>query len=184
MSQAPTMRRSERQMSDDECFALLGNCFAGRVAVVDPDGNPYCVPLLYVVMDRTVYVHTAAVQGHFRRSIDNAPKVCFEVDSPGDVFDYGRFECDSGLEYCSVMMFGTLSVVEDPAVRQRFCDALLAKYRTSGPERPKSFYPRIDMIAIYALNLERMTGKRSALPAESERWPARDRTPTPNAQPA
>ncbi len=177
------MRRAERLMSDAECLALLRACFAARVAVIDHDGSPYCVPLLYVLLDDTVYVHTSAARGHFRRSLERSPRACIEVDQYGSVFDYGRFQCDSSLEYCSVMLFGTLDVVEDAATRQRFCDALLAKYRTSGPDRPKSFYPRLDLITIYALHADRVTGKRNALPAESERWPARDRTPTPNARP-
>jgi len=41
------------------------------------------------------------------------------------VFDYGRFECDSGLAYQSVILFGKIRVVEDKAAKQRFCEALM-----------------------------------------------------------
>jgi nitroimidazol reductase NimA-like FMN-containing flavoprotein (pyridoxamine 5'-phosphate oxidase superfamily) len=171
-------------MDTDECFALLRSGIAGRLAVVDPDGWPYCVPLLYVLLDETVYVHMSSAVGHLRRSLEQSANVCFEVDEPGAVFDYGSFECDSGLAYRSAMVFGTLRVVENETTRHRFCDELLGKYGTGVPGRPKGFYPRLDRITIYALDAQRLTGKQTVLPTESERWPARDRTPTPNARPS
>jgi uncharacterized protein len=48
--------------------------------------------------------------------------------------------------------------------------------------RPKSFFPRIDAITVYAITVERITGKEQALPPISEQWPAKDRTKTPEAQ--
>ena len=39
------------------------------------------------------------------------------------VFDYGRFECDTGLAYRSAIAYGRIR-------KSRFFDALLAKYGT------------------------------------------------------
>jgi hypothetical protein len=39
------------------------------------------------------------------------------------------------------------------------------------------------VITVYAMTVERMTGKERLLPELSERWPAKDRTKTPNARP-
>lgn len=55
------------------------------------------------------------------------------------MFDYGRFECDSSVAYRSVIVFGTIRIVEDAAARQRFFDALLAKYGKPNSGRPKGF---------------------------------------------
>ena len=73
-------------------------------------------------MDGEVYVHTSSARGHFRANVEREPRVCFEIDAPEQVFDYGRFECDSGLAYQSVILFGRIRVIEDPAAKQRFCD--------------------------------------------------------------
>jgi uncharacterized protein len=105
------------------------------------------------------------------------------VDEQEGVFDYGRFECDSGLAYRSVCLFGRIRIVEDRDVKQRFCEALMAKYGKPETQRPKGFFPRIDAITVYAIAVERMTGKEMALPPLSEQWPAKDRTKTPNAMP-
>lgn len=72
---------------------------------------------------------------------------------------------------------------EDKAVKQRFCEALMVKYGKADTTRPKGFFPRIDKITVYAISVERMTGKEMALPPLSEQWPAKDRTKTPNARP-
>ena len=66
---------------------------------------------------------------------------------------------------------------------RRFCEALMAKYGKPETTRPKGFFPRIDVITVYAISIERMTGKEMALPALSEQWPAKDRTKTPYARP-
>jgi len=98
------------------------------------------------------------------------------------VFDYGRFECDSGLAYRSAIAYGRIRIVDDRAAKSRFFDALMAKYGT-GADRPKSFYPRLDEVTVYALSVERITGKHCPLPPVSEQWPALDRTKSPNAKP-
>ncbi len=95
---------------------------------------------------------------------------------------YGRFECDVTISHRSVVAFGRMRVIEDHAVKQRFCDGLMAKYHGRDVGRPKSFYPRLDHIAVYAIAVERLTGKETKLPAPADQWPARDRTMTPDAK--
>ena len=48
---------------------------------------------------------------------------------------------------------------------------------------PAGFYPRLDQITLYAIAVERMTGKQTVLPAAPQRWPAVDRTASPDARP-
>jgi uncharacterized protein len=80
-----------------------------------------------------------------------------------------------------VCLFGRIRIVDDREVKQRFCEALMAKYGKPETKRPKGFFPRIDVITVYAIAVERMTGKECPLPPLSEQWPAKDRTKTPNA---
>jgi nitroimidazol reductase NimA-like FMN-containing flavoprotein (pyridoxamine 5'-phosphate oxidase superfamily) len=178
----PTVRRTDRVMSPDDAMAALMRGFHGRLATVGADGYPYCVPLLYVWMDGAIYVHNTAARGHLRTNVEHAPRVCFEIDEASEVFDYGRFECDSSVAYRSVIVFGDIRIVEDRAVKQRFCDGLMAKYGKADNNRPKGFYPRLDQITVYAIAIARITGKELALPAVSEQWPALDRTKSPSAR--
>ena len=171
-------------MSDERALETLAHGYSGRLATVSEDGFPYCIPLLYLWMDGELYVHTASVRGHLRANVEKEPRVCFEIDEQEGVFDYGRFECDSGLAYRSVCLFGRIRIVEDRDIKQRFCEALMAKYGKPDTRRPKGFFPRIDIITVYAVAVERITGKEMAMPPLSEQWPAKDRTKTPRADPA
>ncbi|HVO16054.1 MAG TPA: pyridoxamine 5'-phosphate oxidase family protein [Alphaproteobacteria bacterium] len=184
MSTPPKVRRSDRVLADEAARETLARGFCGRLATVSADGYPYCVPLLYVVMDGEVWLHNTRARGHLRSNVDHDPRVCFEVDEPGEVFAYGRFECDSTVSYCSVILFGRIRVVDDRAAKQRFCEALMAKYAKADWDRPKGFFPRLDDIAVYAIAVERLTGKALALPAVEQRWPAVDMTKSPNAKPS
>jgi nitroimidazol reductase NimA-like FMN-containing flavoprotein (pyridoxamine 5'-phosphate oxidase superfamily) len=183
MSGLPQVRRADKLMAEARAREVLEKGFCGRLATVGEDGWPYCVPLLYVCMEGDIFVHNTRAKGHLRTNVDHEPRVCFEVDEPGEVFPYGRFECDSTVAYASVIAFGRIRVVEDRPLQQRFFNALMAKYARQEWERPKEFYPRIDQITLYAIAVERLSGKETPLPKAAERWPAVDNTKSPNARP-
>jgi uncharacterized protein len=149
---------------------------------VDADGQPYVTPLLYVWDGAQVWVHNTAARGHLRANIEANDRVCFEVDEAGPVFPYGRFECDTAVAYESVVVFGRIRVVADRAAKQSFCEALMAKYGPADASRPPGFFPRLAQISVYAIEVERITAKRTPLPAANEQWPALDRTGTPDAR--
>src|SRR4051812_42979759 len=102
------MRRSDLAVSDDRMLETLERGFCGRLATVGADGFPYCVPLLFVWADGRVHLHTARARGHLRANLEHEPRVSFVVDEPGEVFPYGRFECDTTVEYRSVTVFGRI----------------------------------------------------------------------------
>ncbi len=183
MSNAPQVRRTDRMLSDDETLAFVKQGFSGTLATAGVDGYPYCVPLLHVWMDDKIYLHGTAAKGHLRSNVDHDARVCFTVDQPGEVFPYGRFECDTSVSYASAIVFGQIKVVEDDAEKARFCDALMAKYGDKEWDRPESFYPRLNHITVYAIEVERITGKFIPLPPVSEKWPSHDRSASPNAKP-
>lgn len=180
---APRLRRTDMAMTNEQVLRTLDSAFAGRLATVSEDGYPYCVPMLFIWADDQVFVHGTSARGHLRANVEREPRACFELDEPGDVFDYGRFECDTGLAYCSVVLFGRIRVADDPATKQWFCERLMEKYGKPNSIRPKNFFPRLDVITVYALSVERMAGKVRLLPPLSEQWPAKDRTRTPHARP-
>jgi nitroimidazol reductase NimA-like FMN-containing flavoprotein (pyridoxamine 5'-phosphate oxidase superfamily) len=181
MSELPKVRRADKQMTDEAARDLLLRGYSGRLGTVGPDGFPYVVPLLYVVLDDQIWVHNTRARGHLRTNVDFEARVCFEVDEPGEVFAYGRFECDSSVAYSSAIAFGRIAVIAEPAAKQRFCEALMARYAPDNGERPAGFFPRLAQITVYAITVERLTGKETPLPAAERRWPAMDMTKTPNA---
>jgi nitroimidazol reductase NimA-like FMN-containing flavoprotein (pyridoxamine 5'-phosphate oxidase superfamily) len=172
---SPQLRRADRMMPDDCARQFLQRGFSGRLATIGEDGYPYCVPLLYVCMDDQVFVHTTSARGHFRNNIDREQRICFEVDEPDQVFDYGRFECDSGLAYASVILFGRIRVVEERDVKQRFCEMLMQKY--GKPDTGRSTPLRSSGSPARNARCPRSNGRRSITPGR--RTPGRPIKPTP-----
>ncbi len=183
MSALGEVRRADKAMSEAETRALLDRAHIGRLATADASGQPYATPLLYVFDGETIWLHNPIVPGHLRANIEANPRVCFEVDEPGPVFPYGRFECDTSIAYESAIAFGRIRIVEDRAGKEAFCHALMAKYAPGVAGRPAGFFPRLGQIAVYAVAVERLTGKRTPLPPLAEQWPVLDRTATPDAVP-
>jgi nitroimidazol reductase NimA-like FMN-containing flavoprotein (pyridoxamine 5'-phosphate oxidase superfamily) len=183
MSDAPPVVRTDKLMPAEAVREMIAGAYAGRLATVGADGWPYVVPLLYVWMHDEIWVHNTRGRGHLRSNVERDARVCFEVDEPGEVFAYGRFECDTSVAYRSVVAFGRIRIVEAPEQKASFFDRLMAKYGDPRWARPPGFYPRLDQVTVYAVTVERMTGKQTRLPAPPERWPAADNTRSPGATP-
>ena len=181
MSQG-VVRRQDKAMSDAEAEELLTRAALAHFGTIGADGAPYVVPNLFVYAAGEIQLHTTAA-GHFRRNVETNPRICVETAEMGQVFPYGRFECDTSTSYASVVAVGTVRIENDAAEKARFFDRFLAKYADPGWARPKSFYPRLDDVTVYRITLERITGKKGPLLPRGEQWPARDRSKSPGAVP-
>jgi len=180
MSQG-VVRRKDKEMSRADAEALLARAALAHFGTVGADGVPYVVPNLFVYADGEILLHTTAAAGHFRRNVEADSRICIEIAEMGQVFPYGRFECDTSASYASVIATGTVRIEPDAAEKARFFDRFLAKYADPAWTRPKSFYPRLGEVTVYRITLERITGKRGPLLPEGEQWPARDNSKSPNA---
>ena len=179
MSQG-TVRRKDKELSRAEIDRFLEEAAFAHFATVSANGDPYVVPNLFVYADGLIHLHTS-LTGHFLANIEARPRISFEMAEMGTVFPYGEFECDTSVSYTSVVGFGTVRIDGDPAGKARFFDRLLAKYADPKWQRAKGFYPRLDMVTVYAIEIERITGKRGPLPAVGDQWPAKNMTKSPGA---
>ncbi|MBI2768825.1 MAG: pyridoxamine 5'-phosphate oxidase family protein [Burkholderiales bacterium] len=178
---SPPVRRADKMLPQDKLEKLLATGHCGHLATISADGSPYICPLLYVWLDGQIWVHNTSAHGHLQDNVRRDPRVCFEISAPGQVFAYGRFECDTSVEYQSIVAFGRAAIVDDRVKKAQFFDALMAKYHGNDSTRPKSFYPRLDAVTVYSLAIERITGKEQTLPSVQQQWPAADHTKSPEA---
>jgi uncharacterized protein len=176
------LRRQDRAMSRSDIEALLQSARVAHFATVGADGEPYVVPNLFVYAEGRIHLHTA-LAGHFRRNVEHRPRLSVALTELGEVFPYGAFACDITTSYASVIGFGAVAIEADAAAKSRFFDRFLAKYADARWNQPKSFYPRLDQVTVYRIELERVSGKRNPLLPTAERWPARNRTRSPGAMP-
>ena len=180
MSQG-VIRRKDKEISREEIDRFLDKTALAHFATVSANADPYVLPNLFIYADGLIYLHTS-LSGHFRDNVEARPRVSFEAAEMGTVFPYGEFECDTSVSYMSVVGFGTIRIDSDEAGKTHFFDRFMAKYADpKWQQREKSFYPRLDKVIVYAIQIERITGKRGPLPALGDQWPAKNMTKSPGA---
>ncbi len=156
------VHRKQRQLPDEKARDFLRRQGVAHVATVDSEGWPYVIPLVYIYEGGDIlYLHTGAHQGHFLTNVQGEPRICLEVSEMGPLQPGEPYACDSSLVYSSAVVFGRLHIVEEREKKAWFFDRLLEKY--GDPEWSfEPGYPLLDKIILYQVQIEILTGKRSA----------------------
>ena len=148
-------------LSRAEALAYLAGCREGRLATNGADGQPYIVPLNYVVQDEKIYFH-CALRG---RKLDNIAAndwVCFEV-SEREKYIIAEAACDSATRYISVLVFGRAQLVACVQKKVEVLNAFMTKFADGGKFR------RVDEAmasgcAVVMISIDQISGKRSVDP--------------------
>ena len=119
MSQRP-MRRKDRQLPQEEAWALIEKGGHGALSVTGDGGWPYGVPMNFITLDGCLYLHCAR-EGHKLDSIARDDRVCFTVVTKAQPVP----EHITTL-YESVIVFGRASLVEEEDQRLAVLDQLIS----------------------------------------------------------
>lgn len=150
------MRRNDRAMPDDEAWKILAEGIYGTMALTGPDGEPYAVPLSYVVLGRAIYFHCAS-EGRKLAGLAHCPRVCFNVvKSAQAVYDH-----NFSTYYESVTVFGPVTKVEGEQRKTGILMKLAEKYLSDFMARAPSDIARsLSRTMVYKIEVEHITGKR------------------------
>ena len=152
------MRRFRQQLPSEAAVGVLEKGTNGVLSLIDSDGEPYGVPVSYVFdRDGYIYFHSA-IQGHKIDCIRAEPRCSFcVVDQdhivPGEFTTYFR----------SVILFGTIRVLEDDEEKRSAIEKLTLKYAPeSSPERRAAAIDREwDRLCMWEFQVEHMSGKEA-----------------------
>ena len=150
------MRRARQQVSEDTCKAVLEQEKRAAFSVIGDDGYPYTVPIdfYYDGQENKIYFH-GAKEGHKADAIRRCDKVCFAVWNQGFKKE-GRWEWNA----TSVVVFGRVKLVTDPAVKEEKLRNLASKYYPTADEVEKEMTgPGFGQAQLFAIEVEQMTGK-------------------------
>ncbi len=148
------MRRKNSQLSDPETGDILRNGVWGTLATVDACGQPYAVPLNYVLLDSTIYVHSAH-EGHKIDNLRENPRVSFAVVESAEVIPK-KFDT----AYRSVILFGTARLVTDALEKQTALEALMNKYSAAYHDSALEYIRKnTDRTTVAAIDIAHVTGK-------------------------
>lgn len=150
------MRRFKQALTPSECAAVLERNTAGVLAVLGGEGYPYAVPMSYVYSDGKVYFHWATA-GHKLDAVRAEPRVSFCV------VDQDQIVPEKYTTYFrSVIVFGTVRVVDDPDEKRRSIEALGRKYRPGfEADLAAEIDGSWDRFLMVALAPEHITGKQA-----------------------
>lgn len=122
------VRRKEDAVTDEAWLeALLIRGAFGTLGTSYQD-QPFVTPVLYVYIpqDHKLYIHGAQV-GRMRANIESNPKVVFNVSEFGQILPAEK-AVSFNVEYRSMTVFGTASVVHDPQKAEAVLQFLMDKY--------------------------------------------------------
>lgn len=147
------MRRSDRQLPPESAREILQNCSWGTLSTVDADGQPYGIPVNYIVLDDAIYIHCAAT-GHKLDNIHANSRVSFCAVSKSDVLP-----ADFSTDFASAIVFGTASEAEGDE-KTRALMGFIAKY---SPEHAKAGEEMVrnllNVTHVIRISIDHITGK-------------------------
>ena len=116
------MRRKDREQTEEFGWDVLERCAYGVLSLVTPEGEPYAIPISPAVHDGAVYFHSAK-HGQKSKIMAANPAACLVC-----VADDAPLPEEYAMLYASVVVKGTVALVEDEAERIAGLRAIVAHY--------------------------------------------------------
>ncbi|MCH7648164.1 MAG: pyridoxamine 5'-phosphate oxidase family protein [Nitrosopumilus sp.] len=135
----------------------------GRISSIDKNGFPQIIPMNFVFLNNTIYLHSH-VRGEKLDNISRNNKVGFEVDKELEFLpSYFEDPNDASLAdtlYISVVIKGIGSFVTDRKEKTLALNALIAKYQPEGQYEPiKSDMEVLDEVTVIKVTPQTIHGK-------------------------
>ncbi|HET6517764.1 MAG TPA: pyridoxamine 5'-phosphate oxidase family protein [Nitrosopumilaceae archaeon] len=135
----------------------------GRIASIDKDGFPQIIPMNFVFLNDSVYMHSHT-KGEKLENIKQNQKVGFEVDRELEFLpSYFEDPKDASLAdtlYISVVIKGIASIVDDKDEKTLALNGLMKKYQPEGKYEPiNSKMDVLNEVAIIKVVPESLRGK-------------------------
>jgi len=147
------MRRQDRGLALDETMSILENGEYGVISSVSDDGQPYGVPVSYVLHQGCISFHSA-LEGHKLVNFRYNDRVSFCVVGKTKVLP-AKFST----EYESAIVFGRISELDGPA-KTKSLQALVAKYSPAHIDVGNTYIEASqNTTAVFSISMDQITGK-------------------------
>ena len=149
--------------SKEKIIQFLNDENTGRISSIDKDGFPQIIPMNFVFLDNTIYMHSH-IKGEKIENIKRNSKVGFEVDRNLEFLpSYFSDPNDASLAdtlYISVVVKGEAKLVEDNEEKVLALNGLMEKYQPEGRYEPmKPDMNVLDATAVIKIIPKEMNGK-------------------------
>ena len=149
--------------SKDKIIKFLSEESTGRISSIDKEGFPQIIPMNFVFLNNSVYMHSH-IRGEKIENIKRNSKVGFEIDRNLEFLpSYFSDPDDASLAdtlYISVVMKGEAILVEDKEEKVLALNGLMKKYQPEGRYTPmREDMDVLDATAVIKVTPKEMNGK-------------------------
>ena len=149
--------------SKDKIIKFLSEESTGRISSIDKEGFPQIIPMNFVFLNNSVYMHSH-IRGEKIENIKRNSKVGFEVDRNLEFLpSYFSDPDDASLAdtlYISVVIKGEAILVEDKKEKVLALNGLMKKYQPEGRYTPiREDMDVLDATAVIKVTPKEMNGK-------------------------
>ena len=161
-----TIRRTDREVTDEAWIKRILREGAFGTLGTSLDDQPFLNVNNYVYDEEAhaLYFHRSRI-GRTSANLEANPRVCYSVAEMGRVKTADK-AADFGVEYQSVMVFGTASQVTDPEEAGRALRLLLEKYAphlSFGEDYQPFDSDDLKRTAVYKIAIEGWSGKQRVI---------------------
>lgn len=163
--QSPTtyQRLPEYKKEDDWIRAFLHQAKVGHIASTR-GRQPFLNPSTFWFDEENhQIVFHSNVTGRIRSNIESNSRVCFEASELGNLLP-SNVALEFSLQYRSVIVFGTASLITDMGEARRVMHGLIHKYfpkMTPGKEFREITDKELKRTSVYAIRIEEWSGKEN-----------------------
>lgn len=151
------MQRPEKQITErKDIDAIIHASEVCRLAMAR-DNEPYIVPLSFGYDGQALYFHTAA-SGKKIDFIEANKQVCFEFEHQVKVIADDDLACKWSFSFKSVVGYGTLSEIVDPAQKEQGLAQIMRHYS----QKQWAFNEKaVAKTRVWHISIRSLTGKQS-----------------------
>ena len=147
------MRRKDREVSEEEAFAILIEGEYGILSVVSQGNTPYGVPLNFCVVGRKIYFH-CALDGRKFDILNKNNLVSFCVVGTTEVIP-DKF----ATKYVSVILTG-IAIEVFAETKRKGLEGLLHKYSPTHMESGFKYIDKLtDKTKVFEIEIQNISGK-------------------------
>jgi len=143
-------------ISKPENEAVIRKCQTCSIAMVDPEGKPYIIPMNFGYANDHVYFHGSA-RGKKVDVLKNQSDVCISFSTDHELrYVDEEVACSWSMRYRSVLIYGKAEFVENPEEKITILNIIMAHYADRKFEYND---PAIREVMVFKVKVDKMEGR-------------------------
>jgi uncharacterized protein len=143
-------------ISKTENEAVIRKCQTCNLAMVDPEGKPYLIPMNFGYAGDYVYFHGSAT-GKKVDVLNHQADVCIGFSTDHELrYVNEEVACSWSMRYRSVLVYGKAEFVTDPLEKVNCLNIIMAHYADRKFEYND---PAIREVMVFKVKVEKMDGR-------------------------